>query len=73
MERRTRASAQSYCPLDHADGGKVSSSGSREWQLMIFVVVEEVQSSDSIQFYVDQVHKNKGEISHPSREISQGF
>jgi hypothetical protein len=73
MECRTCASAQSYCPLDQADGGNVSGSGSREWRLMIFVVVEEIQSSDSVKFYVDQVHKNKGEISHPSREISQGF
>jgi hypothetical protein len=38
-------------------------------RLMIFVVVKEVQASDSVQFYVDQVKKNKGEISHPSREI----
>ena len=33
------------------------------------MVVEEVQASDSVQYYVDQVQKNKGEISHPSQEI----
>ena len=60
MEHRAHVSVQSYCPLDQADGGEVSGSGSREWRLMIFVVVEEVKASDSIQFYIDQVQQKQG-------------
>jgi len=34
-------------------------------RLMIFVVVKEVQASDSVQFYVDQVQKKQGRDLSP--------